>query len=150
RDQVINKMIDVAGELPGDSFEVQKRENGELVAYNVTAREKLQYILEYALVAYHSEKDGHLRPSSAQLLTKLRRIEDSAKRLLMVLESDSRGTSALSLYDFGLLHFAGAEARLLQAVDVSPLGHSNSAFTGSGRLRTAIEGVAAIHRWAKA
>jgi len=153
RDQLIDKLVKIAGELPAHQFRIEKREKREVVTYSGSAREKLHSEIEHAQLQYRFAGDGRRRRTPKQLLTELRRIESAAHRLLMLVGRDD---GAVRDSTFGLDHSASDEVgrltEALQQAELMTLRHSlpREMFSPSGRLQTAIEGVEALRRWAKA
>jgi hypothetical protein len=145
-DQIIEKLVSIAGELPAHQFEIEKYENGAVITYSGSARQKLQSALQNAHLLYRYRDDEGRGPSSKQVLAELRRIESAAHHILTLLESQA--------VRVGLTSILYQETRplrdaLRQAGVVLPR-RSLDIFSSSGRFGTAVEGVEDLHRWAKA
>jgi cellobiose-specific phosphotransferase system component IIA len=151
RDQIIDKLIGVAGELPAGKFEIQKWEKGTVVIYSGSAREKLHIALKDAEIVYRSDVRRRLH-SAKQLLAELRRIESAAQRLLKLVGKDASAINST----FGLAMTAHEEGKRLDEA-LRQTGFMTDFMTfGSwapfsrGRLEKAIKGIEGIHRWAEA
>jgi hypothetical protein len=150
RDQFIDRLVKIAGELPAHQFEIEKLEKDEVVTYSGSAREKLHDALQRAHRRYRRlGDDGQQLGTTKQLLKELRRIENTAHRLLVLVGHD---TSAMRSF-LGLERSAAEEVeplrRALRELKFMGLDLSRE-ISPLRRLRTAIEGVDALHRWAKA
>jgi len=146
REQLIDKLVEVAGELPAQRFEIIKLVKGEIVTQSGSARERLRSELESAYFLYRSADDGRRQGTAKQLLNELRRIESAAHRLLMLVGDDAAAVRS----PFGLHHGVDDEDwRLRQALRQAGLTTLRRLLPRA-RLGTAIEGVEALRRWAKA
>jgi hypothetical protein len=150
RDQIIDKWIEVAGELPAQKYKFWKPGKGETVPYIGSAREALHSALKYAHSRYLSADTGETLRKTKQLLAELQRIESAAHRLMMLVRSDAGAIRSV----FGLRHGADEEVRVIrQALAGTPALRSwqpRALYTSSGRIEMAIEGVHNLHLWAKA
>lgn len=152
RDQLIDKLVKIAGELPAKQFEIEKVEEREVVTYSGSAREKLHSAIERAHLQFRLADDGRRRRTAKQLLTELRRIESAAHRLLTLVGRDA---GAIRDSTFGLRRSAmeevGRLTEVLRQAELMTLRDSlpREMFSTSGRIQTAIEGVEALRRWAK-
>ena len=90
RNQIIDKWIEVAGELPAQKYEICKPGNREIVTYIGSAREALHSALQYAHNRYLFADTGETLRKTKQLLAELQRIESAAHRLMMLVRSDAR------------------------------------------------------------
>jgi hypothetical protein len=113
-DKIIDRWVEIAGDLPSHQFEIEELKKGEVVTYTGSAREKLHSALEHALSLYRSAGEGH--HSTKQRVTELRRIETAAHRLLMLVGGADR-----ALPRFHLHHRVAEESeRLRQALGQDP------------------------------
>jgi hypothetical protein len=150
RNQIIDKWIEVAGELPAQKYEICKPGNREIVTYIGSAREALHSALQYAHNRYLFADSGETLRKTKQLLAELQRIESAAHRLMMLVRSDARAVRDR----FGLQSGADVVVTVIsQALAKDPALRSwqpRALYTSSGRIEMAIEGVHNLHLWAKA
>jgi hypothetical protein len=149
----LDKLIEVGGPLPNRPFEISGEERGRLVPLTVSARDKFDNELERAARAYHLAKEEQVKPTATQLAAHAAAIEKAARQLLLALGAGLSGNLERmpdALRYGGLQAFAEIEAKRLEAAAQNRAEYPADEFWAPTRLRRAVEGVAAIHRWAKA
>src|SRR5262249_33100418 len=128
--------------------------NRKLVIHSGSAREKLHDVLQHAHWRYHTGNGSQRLGGVKHLVTELRQNENACRRLMTLLASKTKAVQST----FGLRGSAAEEAdrltdslrQVLARDDYMKLREpSRALFSGRGRLETAIEGVEALHRWAK-
>jgi hypothetical protein len=154
RDQMIDKFVEIAGQLPSHQFEILAWEKDKVVTYRGSARAKLHSEIIFAHHEYLVGDQSQRLAQAKQLLTQLNRIEAAAHSLLVLVAS---GSPAI-VDTFGLRdiveeeqnHLRDALGKVLQRVDFERLGLSSRSFSNTARIEGAVEGVKSLHRWAKA
>lgn len=144
-DEMIDKMIEIAGPLPEGRFPVYDRgASRDLEERLGSAREALHQALGIAHLEFMTIDRSDWAQRNQQRQADLRRIETVATELL-------RLTQGLDDYQFRLA--AGDEASLMREslsdFELMWMGHGSSMLSASGRLRIARAGVEALGRWAK-
>jgi hypothetical protein len=145
RDRIIDEWVKIVGELPSGKFQFETLEGDELVTCTGSARDALHEVIHQAHVQLRFADSGSLAQRK-RVVTEIRRMESAAKRLLTSAKANAES--------YALFHTINEEsARLVGNLEPQAfrlLGISEARLTSRRRFEAAVDGVEAIHRWAKA
>lgn len=147
---LVGRLFEAMGPVPPErKFEqaLLYPKSGDYVHRTISARAMFILSVERAAIAYALETERRTRPSAAQMAKEFEAIESAALRLLRALRAGSDGDLDKVPYALryeGLQAWAAAEHDKGQSIEFLPKEP-----LGATRVRIAIQGVAAIRRWAR-
>jgi len=145
RDEMIDKMIEIAGPLPERRFSIYFiGENRDVEERLGTAREALHQAIGQAHMEFVTIDEAEWTQRNKQRQHDLRRIETLATSMLELTQKLEDAQFRLAAADEASLARSS-----LSEFDLMWGGLGNPMLNGTGRLRVALAGVTALRRWAK-